>query len=265
MFSTGIYANASTKMIIANGFVKNGSDSSHVLLGDGGHKALSDFSMSHSHPYLPLAGGTIASGDFGVFNIQRNHTTNAAAIGFKHYSTGTTVETMGYIGMHTKDGTLRRWNAAANTEYTILDSSNSSVSKDGETLTVKINGITQSLTNTNTTYSAGTAELLSAGTDTTDRVWKAKIIKDEMKKYVLSIITGGTTYSPTNGVVTLPDYIVYTNDNPSYLGASFLKSDFSKKAAQKYIEFWDSAGGWFNFRLGSLYVVNNVGIGTTSP
>jgi hypothetical protein len=53
MFSTGIYANASTKMITANGFIKAGSDSSHVLLGDGTHKALSDFAMAHSHPYIP--------------------------------------------------------------------------------------------------------------------------------------------------------------------------------------------------------------------
>ena len=40
------------------GFVKSGSSDGYVLLGGGGHKALSDFSMSHSHPYLPLAGGT---------------------------------------------------------------------------------------------------------------------------------------------------------------------------------------------------------------
>ena len=59
MFSTGIYANASTKMITANGFIKAGSSDDYVLLGDGSHKALSDFSMTHSHPYLPLAGGTM--------------------------------------------------------------------------------------------------------------------------------------------------------------------------------------------------------------
>ena len=41
------------------GFVKSGSSDSYVLLGGGGHKALSDFSMAHSHPYLPLAGGTM--------------------------------------------------------------------------------------------------------------------------------------------------------------------------------------------------------------
>jgi hypothetical protein len=39
MFSTGIYANASTNMITANGFIKTGSSSSYVLTGDGGHKA----------------------------------------------------------------------------------------------------------------------------------------------------------------------------------------------------------------------------------
>lgn len=45
--------------VYGNGFVKHNSSSSHVLLGDGGHKPLSDFSMSHSHPYLPTSGGTL--------------------------------------------------------------------------------------------------------------------------------------------------------------------------------------------------------------
>jgi len=44
------------------GFQKNGSDDSYVLLGGGGHKAVSDFSMAHSHSYLPLAGGTMEAG-----------------------------------------------------------------------------------------------------------------------------------------------------------------------------------------------------------
>lgn len=35
------------------GFKKEGSSDSYVLLGGGGHKLISDFSMSHSHPYLP--------------------------------------------------------------------------------------------------------------------------------------------------------------------------------------------------------------------
>ena len=47
------------------GFIKAGSDNNYVLLGGGGHKALSDFSMAHSHPYLPLAGGTMT----GAINL----------------------------------------------------------------------------------------------------------------------------------------------------------------------------------------------------
>ena len=36
----------------ASGFIKNGSSSNYVLLGDGGHKAISDFApSSHSHNY----------------------------------------------------------------------------------------------------------------------------------------------------------------------------------------------------------------------
>lgn len=50
MFSTGIYANASTKMITANGFIKAGSSDTYFLLGGGGHKAISDFATSgHNH------------------------------------------------------------------------------------------------------------------------------------------------------------------------------------------------------------------------
>jgi len=52
MFSTGIYANASTKIITANGFVKTGSDDTSVLLAGGGAKALSDFAIaSHTHSF----------------------------------------------------------------------------------------------------------------------------------------------------------------------------------------------------------------------
>lgn len=45
--------------VYASGFVKSGSSDSYVLLGGGGHKALSDFSMAHTHPYLPISGGTV--------------------------------------------------------------------------------------------------------------------------------------------------------------------------------------------------------------
>ena len=70
MFSTGIYANANNNMITANGFIKNGSDSSHVLLGDGGHKALSDFAMASS--YVKKIGDTMT----GELNFQNAYNIN---------------------------------------------------------------------------------------------------------------------------------------------------------------------------------------------
>ena len=43
--------------VTASGFIKNGSSNSYVLLGGGGHKAVSDFATkSHTHSYLPLSG-----------------------------------------------------------------------------------------------------------------------------------------------------------------------------------------------------------------
>jgi hypothetical protein len=59
MFSTGIYANASTKMITASGYIKTDSDNTHVLLGGGGH-ALAGHSNNDS-PYIPVADGTVCS------------------------------------------------------------------------------------------------------------------------------------------------------------------------------------------------------------
>ncbi len=119
-----------------------------------------------STAYLPLSGGTVASADFGAFSVQRNHTTNAAALGFKHYSTGTTVEAMGYIGMTARNGDLVRWDATADTSYTILDSGNSSVSLSGQTLTVKINGVSKSLTNSTYTFTNKGATLAWGTTST---------------------------------------------------------------------------------------------------
>ena len=44
---------------MAGKFMKAGSSDAYVLLGGGGHKPLSEFSMVHTHPYLPLIGGTV--------------------------------------------------------------------------------------------------------------------------------------------------------------------------------------------------------------
>ena len=42
-----------------DGYKKQALTDVYALLAGGGHKPLSDFSMAHTHPYLPLSGGTI--------------------------------------------------------------------------------------------------------------------------------------------------------------------------------------------------------------
>ena len=48
------------------------------------------------------------------------------------------------------------------------------------------------------------------------------------------------------------DVLTFTIDTADYLSASFNNPDFSKKAASQYIECWDGAGGWWNWRAGKF-------------
>ena len=102
--------------------------------------------------YLKLAGGTIS----GTLTINRD----ASAIHYNN-SSGTS---WGWMGFKAKD-TPAVWENTGTTSYNILHAGNSGVSLSGSTLTVKINGTTHSLTNTNTTYDGATqstAGLMSA-------------------------------------------------------------------------------------------------------
>ena len=177
MFSTGIYANASTKMITANGFIKAGSDDSYVLLGGGNHKALSDFSMAHSHPYLPLAGGTMTGpiefsyNNNGNCNVSRTsgfsmfygNQENATSYGFPFRYSSVISFMTGYCGIQfanyggNGDARLLFRNISDQNTWTnwyhILHSGNSSVTKSEQTITVTINGTSQSLTNSTYNFS----------------------------------------------------------------------------------------------------------------
>ena len=141
------------KNIYADKFVRTGSSDSYVLLGGGGHKLLSDFSMAHSHPYLPLAGGEMS----GLIIMNGNYIMGVSESGggMIHFDGTRTV--IGSIGasstasthIRTKDAvlTVGSGNAAS---YTVLHTGNSSVSGGGSTwgssITVKINGTSKTLT-----------------------------------------------------------------------------------------------------------------------
>lgn len=46
--------------------------------------------------------------------------------------------------------------------------------------------------------------------------------------------------------------LTFSNESTDYLNANFNNPDFSKKAASKYIECWDGAGGWWNWMAGKF-------------
>ena len=46
--------------------------------------------------------------------------------------------------------------------------------------------------------------------------------------------------------------LTFSNESTDYLSANFNNPDFSKKAASKYIECWDNAGGWWNWMAGKF-------------
>ena len=56
-----------------------------------------------------------------------------------------------------------------------------------------------------------------------------------------------------SGTIALTkDVLIFSNESADYLSANFNNPDFSKKAASKYIECWDNAGGWWNWMAGKF-------------
>ena len=225
--------------------------------------------------YLKLSGGTIVSGSFSPLFIQRNSTTNYAAIGFKHYSSGTTVEAMGYLAIGSKDGKfLRVKGSDTSVVYSILDSSDTSVSKSGETLTVKINGTSQSLTNTNTWR--GIQDNLTSSSNTTESLSAKQgylLANGSARDNTKLPLAGGTM----TGSITLNNAVYLYGKNT--VGTSYILAGLNADnnfllgygtAGAGYSTFLDGNNIYLRYgtsRTTGFYLNSsgNVGIGTTSP
>ena len=225
--------------------------------------------------YLKLSGGTIVSGSFSPLFIQRNSTTNYAAIGFKHYSSGTTVEAMGYLAIGSKDGKfLRVKGSDTSVVYSILDSSDTSVSKSGETLTVKINGTSQSLTNTNTWR--GIQDNLTSSSNTTESLSAKQgylLANGSARDNTKLPLAGGTM----TGSITLNNAVYLYGKNTG--GTSYILAGLNADnnfllgygtAGAGYSTFLDGNNIYLRYgtsRTTGFYLNSsgNVGIGTTSP
>ena len=116
-----------TATVTAKGFIMKDSSNSYVLLGGGGHKAVSDFATSghthseyaassHTHSYLPLAGGTMT----GAIKVSET-----LGLVFRHtntsYTAGLGYDTAGNecFAIWAKNTVTRlRWNAGVDMSST---------------------------------------------------------------------------------------------------------------------------------------------------
>ena len=96
-----------TATVTAKGFIMKDSSNSYVLLGGGGHKAVSDFATSghthsgfaassHTHDYLPLSGGTV-TGNVIIRKGSSSSSTITTTSSILNIGTGTA----GHTGYHT--------------------------------------------------------------------------------------------------------------------------------------------------------------------
>ena len=135
---------------------------------------------------------------------------------------------------------------------TILDSNNSSVSKSGETLSVKINGTTQSLTNTwrgiqNNLNSDSTTDSLSAAQGKSLNGRLSTVEGDYLTRTTTQTVSGTKTFNDSKWVLASAeaseitnkaDYIaLYNANNTGYLWASYSKVPSSIRF-RWYSDYW---------------------------
>lgn len=167
----------------------NGSEAKTITLLDlGGAPAVNG-------GYLPLSGGTM-TGTISLPNgtyISNGSTISGYGMLFWDGTNTNVGSTHGNTIIRNSTGDLKH--KIGSNEYNILDSNNSSVSLNNSTLSVKINGITQSLTNTwrgiqDNLTSTSTIDSLSAK--------QGKILNEKFANYLSltgGTVTGATTFS----------------------------------------------------------------------
>ena len=311
IFGNGAQGYASVQ---ASGFVKTGSSSSYVLLGDGGHQTISSLSVSYANSAgnadyirsneLPTpANNTVKAYKDSLVKFFKNHTSGIGAnvsvstsiisnwsndtatcfdssyysvIKISGYYDGVTygqfllssfnLEKVGIVGRNNDTWSKIKWLAYED-----------QIPTDNKQLTNGAGYIT----------SAGScAYATSAGNADTVDGYHATAFNDKPWGYIPVINLHGYMdigkhlefhYDNTTGsdystilrctgnyanTVNLPsesgtlaltkDVLTFSNENADYLSANFNNSDFSKKAASKYIECYDNSGGWWNWMAGKF-------------
>ena len=250
MFSTGIYANASTKMITANGFIKSGSSNNYVLLGGGGHKTISSI---------------IEGGYIGTTQVQTSSKAQALSgissiNGRLSISAESDLTRLGFGGPHTvvfgepgyahRNYIFRPSYGSNGVTYTSLIIQNASAAASPTFTT------SHSFDHNGNVYHSG-----KVGIGTTSPSYKLHVAGDVytttgFKKNGSSdsyILLGGGGHKLISDFATAEHIHTDTfsvRNHPNYVDLSFRDAELSKKANEKYIECWDGAGGWMNWMAG---------------
>lgn len=196
----------------ASGFIKSSSSNSYILLGGGGHMAISDFNGK----FLPITGGTvtgtttISTSSFGALYINKSGSSNGASIGFKNSNV-----TLGYIGMTLGvNSGLVRWSADTTKAYTVIDTGNMSSYLTWSNISGKPSSFTPS--SHKQAYTA--AECTSYNSDSNTLGTTPAAVKKAVRKAVLPgevidfyVYRVGSYYATTTDYTTFKNQLFNSN------------------------------------------------------
>ena len=181
-YSSGFYHTGLTSSVLGDEETRD----DYVILGGGGYKKLSDFSMSHDHPYLPLAGGTMTGTIYRNYTVASNEPMLSLASNnqdvwlwrIKDYGTGSATSTskvygfgLKYIG--TGNGINNKLSIIADnqtsTAVTALD-----INQSGQvSIGANLSNSTSYMLTVNGTTSTGLITTSGAAITTFDKVYAA--------------------------------------------------------------------------------------------
>ena len=250
--ATALHGRAYTNIVSAqDGGTVNYANSAGAATNDSDGNAINS-------TYLKKSGGTMTGTLKLTEGVGIESNSGAGLLVFKPANWTGISNTQWGVGAIDNQGVIRSNNSdlihyRGGTNYNILDSSNSSVSKSGETLTVKINGTSQSLTNT---WRPVVDNLTSTDTDKSLSANQGKALKGYIDTLNSRFDNSGNAYTAlalTTVNKTLFGNTYWTSEGvPASIGTS------SSPAALSYVTNIDSL----------LYfdrTNNRIGIGTNSP
>lgn len=226
----------SNRFLSTAGFKKTNSDDSYVLLGGGGHKAISSLSVN----YASSAG---SANSVTWSNVSGRPTKVSQFINDSGYitSSGSCSYATSAGNADTVDGKhVTNWNGIP------------FVASDGVMEVGKFidfhDSQSESADYSTRLYCSGTYKNTISLPSDNGTIALIEDIKWENLKDKPTTVQG----------YGISDALTVSYDGNNYVNASMPSSQLSKLAGQYYIECWDGAGGWWNWMMGSITCNGNI-------